>query len=696
MTLQEGRAWPLGAFFDGEGINFALFSENATAVTLCLFDAAGTETRLSLPANENGIWHGYLANGKPGQLYGYRVSGPYAPRDGHRFNPNKLLLDPYAKDVVGHVHDHSNFLGDDLENPGQADPTDSAELAPKARVTAETYDWEGDAGPRHPWSQTVIYEAHVRGMTMLHPDVPEALRGSYAGFAHPAVIAHLQKLGVTTVELLPVTLHADEPRLQRMNLVNYWGYNPLALMALETRYWSGAKGSTPLSEFRDLVKALHRAGFEVIMDVVFNHTAELDAAGPTLSQRGIDNASYYHLTGDGNYENWTGCGNTLKLSHPRMLQLMMDSLRYWVTECHIDGFRFDLAPIIGRGASGSFTTQAGPFAAIAQDPILSRVKLIAEPWDVGSGGYQLGHFPPGWAEWNDQYRDTLRRFWLHDGVNRGQLAQRLAASSDLFHIPGRKPWASINLITAHDGFTLADLTSYNQKHNKANGENNRDGHSDNLSWNCGEEGPTDDEDVQLLRDRSRRALLATLFLAQGTPMLLAGDELGQTQGGNNNAFCQDNATSWLNWSSADPGLTDFVAELIALRKNCPALVNGQWWRETPSTEADEYDVQWLNPSGGLLKSHDWDDSAARAMMLALNGGILVLINGSAHQLEFRLPAGCWRVKLASAQARESGLHQDEYRASPRSVTVMLSDECPIDAPALSIQTQNKNTPTSTD
>ncbi|MBB5191050.1 glycogen operon protein [Silvimonas terrae] len=675
MSLADGRPYPLGATLQNDGINFALFSENASAVELCLFDADGKETRLPLPAHENNIWHGFLPGGKAGQVYGYRVSGRYAPREGFRFNPNKLLLDPYATDVIGHAHDHSNFLGDDLENPGQPDPTDSAELAPKARVNPQPYDWGTDQSPHVPWAHTVIYEAHVRGMTMLHPEVPAPLRGTYAGFAHPAVIAHLKRLGVTTVELMPVTLHADEPRLQRMNLSNYWGYNPLALMAVESAYWSGREGSTPLSEFRDLVKALHAAGLEVIMDVVFNHTAELDEKGPTLSLRGIDNTSYYHIASDGSYENWTGCGNTLKLSHPRMLQLLTDSLRYWVSECHVDGFRFDLAPVLGRGAGGGYTTQAGPFAAIAQDPLLAHIKLIAEPWDVGPGGYQLGHFPPGWAEWNDQYRDTLRRFWLRDGINRGQLAQRLAASSDLFGVAGRKPWASINLVTAHDGFTLADLTSYNQKHNKANGENNRDGHNENYSWNCGEEGPTEDEDVTLLRTRSRRALLATLMLAQGTPMLLAGDELAQTQNGNNNAYCQNNATSWLDWHNADDEMISFVARLIALRKACPILVNGQWWQDTPSPDG-QYDVQWLNPSGGVLKSHDWDDSAARAMMLALKGNILLLINGSAHQLEFRLPPGCWRVELASAEAKESGLHQDEYRASPRSVTVMTVDGGP--------------------
>ncbi|KPC53248.1 glycogen debranching protein GlgX [Amantichitinum ursilacus] len=683
--LQIGNAWPLGASLDAGGVNFALFAGNATRVELCLYDELGGNAlqRFDLPVNDNGVWHGYLPRATAGLLYGYRVHGPYAPLQGHRHNPAKLLLDPYARAVVGRALDHPAFNGEDLSKPGQPDPIDNGELAPKARVIDEKYDWEGDQPLDRPWAETVIYEAHPRGLTMQHPDIPTELRGSYAGIAHPVMIAYLQKLGITALELMPVTMHADEPRLQRMNLRNYWGYNPLAFMALEPRFWSGRANTTPLSEFRDMVKALHQAGIEVILDVVFNHTAELDELGPTLSLRGIDNAAYYHLGSNGEYQNWTGCGNTLNLGEPRMLQLLMDSLRYWVSECHVDGFRFDLAPVLGR-ANGRFSTQAGLFAALAQDPLLSRVKLIAEPWDIGPDGYQVGQFPAGWAEWNDQFRDSLRRFWLHDGVNRGQLAQRLAASSDIFQRRGRKPYASVNLITAHDGFTLADLTSYNQKHNDANGEHNRDGHNENQSWNCGVEGPTDDADVLLLRERSRRALLASLLLAQGTPMLLAGDEFGHSQQGNNNAYCQDNATTWLDWPHADQDQIEFVAALLRLRRRCRALQSGLWWQDTPDAQTGEYDVQWLNPSGGPLRQHDWEDNGARAMGILLCGEFLILCNGSAHQIEFRLPPGDWCVQLDSAHDQQTGAHQDEYRASARSMTLLtrtLDQTCDISTEA---------------
>ena len=668
-SLHTGNAWPLGATADAQGVNFALFSGNANRVELCIYDEHGANElqRFDLPSNEDGVWHGYLPGASAGLLYGYRVHGSYAPAQGQRFNPAKLLLDPYAKAVVGRVLDHPAFNGEDMGKPGQPDPVDNGDLAPKARVLAETYDWEDDQPPAHSWAQTVIYEAHVRGLTMLHPDIPEDLRGTYAALAHPALITYLQKLGITALELMPVTMHADEPRLQRMNLRNYWGYNPLAFMALEPRYGSGRAGTTPLSEFKDAVKALHQAGIEVILDVVFNHTAELDELGPTLSLRGIDNSAYYHLGYQGEYQNWTGCGNTLNLGEPRMVQLLMDSLRYWVSECHVDGFRFDLAPVLGR-ADGHFATQAGAFAAMAQDPLLAKIKLIAEPWDIGPDGYQVGNFPAAWAEWNDQYRDTLRRFWLHDGVNRGQLAQRLAASSDLFARRGRRPFASVNLITAHDGFTLADLTSYNQKHNEANGENNQDGHNENQSWNCGVEGPTDDPDITLLRARSRRALLASLLLSQGTPMLLAGDEFGHSQQGNNNAYCQDNTINWLDWASADQAQIEFVASLLKLRRECPALQSGLWWQDSPNPQTGELDVQWLNPSGGPLKQHDWEDNAARAIGILLAGGYLILCNGSAHQLEFCLPPGNWCVQLASTQ--DPGAHHEEYRASARSMTVL--------------------------
>ncbi|WP_148716887.1 glycogen debranching protein GlgX [Chitinolyticbacter meiyuanensis] len=671
--LRTGSPYPLGASVTKDGVNFAVHAGYASRVELCLYDAHGHEeiARLDLPASTHGVWHGLLPHATAGLVYGYRVHGPWAPRDGHRHNPKKLLLDPYARALVGQYRDHPDFEGMDLGNPGQPDPVDNGPLAVKAQVVHEAYDWGDDTAPATPWSQTVLYEAHVRGLTMRHPAIPPELRGSYAALAHPALIAHFKRLGITALELLPVHAHADEPRLQRMNLSNYWGYNTLSFFAPEPRYWSGQEGSTPLSEFRDAVKALHAAGIEVILDVVFNHSAELDAEGPTLSLRGFDNASYYWLAGDGGFENWTGCGNTLNLTQPRVIQLVMDSLRYWAVACRVDGFRFDLAPVLGR--TPRYSAIAPLLAAIAQDPQLARLKLIAEPWDIGPGGYQIGQFPAGWAEWNDQYRDTMRRFWLHDGVSRGQFARRFAASSDLFHQRDRRPWASVNFVTAHDGFTLADLVSYNRKHNLANGEHNRDGHNQNLSWNCGVEGPTDDADIQLVRLRARKALLATLLLSQGTPMLLAGDELGHSQSGNNNAYCQDNDLTWLDWGNGKAPLADYIGELVALRRACPALRSGQWWPEDTASDHDA--VEWRNPSGEPLKSHDWEDSAGRALMIQLSGFFLILINASANQVPFRLPAGCWRVKLASTEDRDSVLYQGECRVAARSLTILTEDAC---------------------
>ncbi|SMC19839.1 glycogen operon protein [Andreprevotia lacus DSM 23236] len=671
MKLETGTPYPLGATWDGDGINFALFSENATRVQLCLFDAhGGKEYReLELPECTDGVWHGYLPDGVPGLVYGYRVDGPYAPAQGHRFNPHKMLLDPYARAIVGAPIDHPDFNGDDLENPGKPDPLDSAALAPKGKVVSGRYDWGGDTPPATPWHKTVIYEAHVKGLTARHPDIPADIRGTYAALAHPALIAHLQRLGITALELLPVHAHADEPRLQRLGLVNYWGYNTLGFFAPDERYWSGHDHTTPLTEFRDAVKALHAAGIEVILDVVFNHSAELDASGPTLSFRGIDNASYYHLNEQGEYENWTGCGNTMNLAHPRMVQLVMDCLRYWVGECHVDGFRFDLGPVLGR--MPQFSSYAPLFAAIVQEPLLNKTKFIAEPWDIGPGGYQLGHFPDRFAEWNDQYRDTMRRFWLHDGVTRGEFAKRFAASSDFFHKRSRKPYASVNFITAHDGFNLRDLVSYNNKHNEANGEQNRDGHNENQSWNCGVEGASDDPSVLLVRKRSKKALLTTLLLSQGTPMLLAGDELAHTQQGNNNAYCQDNDITHLDWASADGDLTDYISSVLAVRARIAALVEPNWWDGQIDDGENHPDVQWLNASGEALKAHDWEDSAGRAMMVQLSGEWLIVVNGSANQVPFRLPTGVWCLELSSTDDLPTCISNGEYRASARSVAVLL-------------------------
>jgi glycogen operon protein len=665
LHLVPGKSWPLGASCHDGGVNFALFSGHATRVELCLFPA-GEEIRFALEPDGAGVWRGFVAGAQTGLLYGYRVYGPWLPQHGHRFNPRRLLLDPYARIVEGELADHPLHYDFCAQDPHEAQSQDNAALALKARVASEPFDWQGDTPPARPWSDTVIYEAHVRGLTRQHPAVPPDLRGSYAALAHPAVITHLQKLGVTAIELLPVAMHLDEPRLQALGLTNYWGYNPVAPFALEPAYWSGRAGTTPLSEFREAVRALHAAGIEVILDVVFNHTAELDVQGPTFSLRGIDNASYYVLNG-GEYENWAGCGNVLNLAHPRVLQYVMDCLRYWVQECHVDGFRFDLATIVGR-RQGQFDTGAAIFAAIGQDPALQQCKFIAEPWDIGLGGYQLGEFPPGWGEWNDQFRDTMRSFWLHSGVNRALFARRFAASSDLFAHSGRRPTDSINFITAHDGFTLADLTTFNHKRNWANKEQNRDGHNQEHSWNCGAEGPSADAHVLLLRQRARKALLATLLLSQGTPMLLAGDELGHSQEGNNNAYCQDNALTWLDWET-DGSLADYVGELIRVRREIPALQSGQWWNGMAGDEGVA-DVCWLNPSGTVLEAHDWDDPAARALMIRLSGHWLVLVNGTAHQLHFQLPAGNWRLRLASTE--DTGAHgfSGEFAVGARSVTIL--------------------------
>jgi glycogen debranching enzyme GlgX len=654
-TLTRGAPYPLGAHWDGRGVNFALVAPRAKAVTLCVFDADGQRelARLPLPHCDHGVWHGYLDGAEPGLVYGYRVTGPFAPADGLRFNANKVLLDPYARLVVGRYRAEPAFAGHDAADPGRADPVDNADVALKARVVHEPYDWEHDAPPRVPLADTVLYELHVKGFTQQHPDVPPALRGSYAGVASPAALDYLQALGVTTVSLLPVHHRADEARLQQAGLSNYWGYSTIAFFAPETRYASGRAGTTPIGEFRDMVKALHARGIEVVLDVVFNHTAETDEHGPTLSFRGIDNALYYRLRADdpSRYENWTGCGNCLDLSKPRVLQLVMDSLRYWVDEMHVDGFRFDLAPILARGAR-DFDAGAAFFAAIRQDPVLARAKLIAEPWDIGPDGYQLGRFPAGWLEWNDRYRDAMRDFWLRDDGTLGAFAMRFAGSSDRFRHDTRLPCASVNFIAAHDGFTLRDVVSYDRKHNAANGEHNRDGHSDNRSWNCGVEGPTDDAAVLALRARLQRALLATLLFSQGTPMLLAGDEIGQTQRGNNNGYCQDNATCWLDWAHDDRALGDYTRRLIALRQRYAALRHARWYDGEMRADG-EPDIAWLTPDGGPMSGADWEDRARRAIGIRLAGdagdeACLLLFNAHAHDVAFALPPGTWRVLLDSA------------------------------------------------
>ncbi|CAM3898608.1 glycogen debranching protein GlgX [Serratia silvae] len=628
--LTPGLAAPLGAYYDGNGINFTLFSAHATQVELCLFDAQYRETRLPLPARSGDIWHGYLPGGEPGQRYGFRVHGPFEPHLGLRFNANKLLLDPAARAVEGPVADHVHLHG----GYDQPDQQDSAPLMPKCVVIDESYDWQDDSPPATSWGKTVIYEAHVRGLTLTHPEIPALLRGSFAALGHPAMIAYFKRLGITALELLPVQQHTTEPRLQRLGLINYWGYNVLAPFAPDNRYSSLSTGTTPLREFRDAVKALHRAGIEVILDVVFNHSAELDVDGPTLSLRGIDNVSYYWLTPDGDYDNLTGCGNTLRLDQPAGVAWVMDCLRFWVRECHVDGFRFDLGTVLGR--TPAFDRDAPLFQAMLADDTLGRCKLIAEPWDIGPEGYQVGAFPGRFAEWNDHFRDDIRRFWLWGDRSLGQFAQRFAASSEVFNQRGRAPYVSINMLTAHDGFTLQDVVSFEEKHNQPNGEGNRDGSDQNFSCNHGVEGLIADETVLQRRQASQRALLATLLLAQGTPMLLAGDEHGNSQQGNNNAYCQDNETTWLDWANADESLTAYTAALIRLRQQIPALQADRWWQEGDGS------VQWLNAQGQPLSAQQWEQGD-RCLQIRLSQRWLMVINATQQAVDMTLPEGDWQV-----------------------------------------------------
>ena len=626
--LSAGQAEPLGASFDGKGVNFTLFSAHAERVELCMFDAHGNEQRFDLPGRTGEVWHGYLDGVKPGLRYGYRVHGPWDPANGHRFNPAKLLLDPYALQVEGELRDTGLLCGG-LDQP---DSRDSAPAAPKGVVIADRYDWEDDSPPATPWGNTVIYEAHVKGLTFKHPAIPAEMRGTYKALGHPAMIRYFKHLGITALELLPVAHYACEPRLQRLGLSNYWGYNPMAMFALSPRY--AAHPDQARDEFRDAVKALHAAGIEVILDVVLNHSAELDYEGPTFSLRGIDNRSYYWIREDGDYHNWTGCGNTLNLSHPAVMQYAYECLKYWVETFHVDGFRFDLASVIGR--TPTFSQQAPLFEAIKNCPLLSRVKLIAEPWDIGEGGYQVGNFPPPFAEWNDHFRDAARRFWLTRNLSLGDVAGRFAASSDLFKRSGRLPSASINLVTAHDGFTLRDCVCYDQKHNEANGEENRDGTNNNHSFNHGIEGLGGSQDVIERRRASVHALLTTLLLSQGTPMLLAGDEHGHSQHGNNNAYCQDNELTWLAWDEANTGLTNFAAALIHLRQQIPALTADRWWEE------GDGNVRWLNSKAQPLSAQEWQWGVPRLQIL-LSERWLITLNATTEVAEMVLPDGEWRA-----------------------------------------------------
>ena len=627
-TLAAGKPSPLGASYDGKGVNFTLFSAHAERVELCVFDAQGNEQRFDLPARTGNIWHGWLPAAGPGLRYGYRVHGPWDPAQGHRFNPAKLLLDPCCHRVEGVLPDDERLHGGDLS----PDRRDSAAIAPKSQVVDLRYNWQNDAPPGTPWGETVIYEAHVKGLTWLHPGLPESIRGTYKALGHPVMIDYFRTLGITALELMPVAQFASEPRLQRMGLSNYWGYNPMAMYALDPRYAS--EPARALDEFRDAVKALHAAGIEVILDVVLNHSAEIDLEGPTFSLRGIDNRNYYWIREDGDYYNWTGCGNTLNLSQPDVVEYARQCLRFWVDECHVDGFRFDLASVMGR--TPEFRQDAPLFEAIRNDPQLAAVKLIAEPWDIGAGGYQVGNFPPLFAEWNDHFRDVARRFWLQQSISLGEFARRFAASSDLFQRNGRQPAAAVNLITAHDGFTLRDCVCFNQKHNEANGEENRDGTNNNYSSNHGIEGTGGSLDVLERRRDSVHALLSTLLLAQGTPMLLAGDEHGHSQHGNNNAYCQDNALTWLDWNQANSGLTAFTAALIHLRRCIPALTSNRWWQE------GDGNVVWLNQYAQPLTADEWQHGTARLQIL-LSGRWLMTVNATPEVAHMELPEGEWHA-----------------------------------------------------
>ena len=622
--IREGRPFPLGATWDGLGVNFALFSANATKVEICLFDIEGGKEleRLELPEFTDEVWHGYLPAARPGTVYGYRVHGPYEPDAGHRFNPNKLLIDPYAKQLVGPLRWGQELFGyrqGSKDKDLSFDKRDSARLVPKCRVIDPAFTWGRPHRPMVAWENTIIYEMHVKGFTRLNERIPEEERGTFAGLAHAEVADYLRTLGVTAAELLPVHAFVDDSYLVEKGLRNYWGYNSIAFFAPEPRYLH----SPFVNEFKEMVNQFHAAEIEVILDVVYNHTAEGNELGPTLSLKGIDNASYYRLMPEEKryYINDTGTGNTVNLSHPRVLQMVADSLRYWAQEMRVDGFRFDLATILAREPYG-YDEGGGFLDSCRQDPVLSSVKLIAEPWDIGPGGYQVGQFPPGWAEWNDKFRDTVRAFWKGDEGKLADFAVRVSGSGDLFNRRGRKPWASVNFITAHDGFTLNDLVSYNDKHNEANGEDNRDGHSNNHSWNHGAEGPIDDEEIIALRERQKRNMLATLLLSQGTPMVLAGDEFGNTQRGNNNSYAQDNEISWLEWSEiSERGrhLLQFTRKLIALRKAYPILHRGRFLIGEYNEELEVKDVTWLTPEATEMSQEQWQESHARCLGMLLDG-----------------------------------------------------------------------------
>ncbi|MDC0833618.1 glycogen debranching protein GlgX [Geitlerinema sp. CS-897] len=694
VTVWPGKPYPLGAHWDGRGTNFAIYSESATQVELCLFDRDGLETRVPLTEIESYVWHGYLPEIEPGQRYGFRVHGPFDPERGYRFDPNKLLIDPYAKALDGEIqYDKAifSYLLDDPNEDLSFCDRDDTEFVPKAIVVDESFDWDGDRLLDIPEHETVIYEMHVKGFTYQHPEIPPKLRGTYAGLAHPTAIAYLKSLGVTAVELMPVHHFLTQPgHLVEKGLRNYWGYDSIAYFAPYTGYSAADDPEGQVREFKETVKALHAAGIEVLLDVVYNHTGEGNHFGPTLSLRGIDNTTYYRLVEDDPryYMDFTGCGNSLNVSHPQVLKLIMDSLRYWVTEMHVDGFRFDLASVLARELY-EVDSLAAFFDIIHQDPVLSKVKLIAEPWDIADGGYQVGKFPLLWSEWNGRYRDTVRDFWRGEEGTLAEFAYRLTGSSDLYEFNGRRPSASINFITAHDGFTLNDLVSYNEKHNEANGEDNRDGESHNRSWNCGIEGPTFDPDVLRLRNRQRRNFLVTLMLSQGVPMLLAGDELGRTQRGNNNVYCQDNELSWIDWNlpRENANLLEFTRQLIDFRKRHPVFRRRKWFQGRAIYGSQATDIGWFNPDGEEVSNEQWQQGSTKEIAVFLNGEALpargsqgqrvmddsffLLFNARDESLEFQLPPVLqhhrWKVVLDTTKAQF--VKDGQFYAGDSSVSV---------------------------
>ena len=682
LKLWPGNPYPLGATYDGSGTNFAIFSENATRIELCLFDDEGKETRIDMPEVTGHRWHGYLPKVKPGQRYGYRIHGPWDPAKGHRFNPAKLLLDPYTKSVDGQIEwNEALFPYYFNRSPDEKNDQDSAPFMPRCVIHQPFFDWTGDNKLQHPWHETIIYELHVKGFTATHPEIPEEVRGTYAGLTHPVAMEHFKQLGITAVELMPIHYFIHDKFLKDRNLRNYWGYNTIGFFAPHTEYSSDKTPGGSVAEFREMVKKFHQAGIEVILDVVYNHTAEGNHMGPMLSFKGIDNSYYYRLTTDPRfYMDYTGTGNSLNMRNPHVLQLLMDSLRYWVLEMHVDGFRFDLASTLARELHDVNRLSAF-FDLIQQDPIISQVKLIAEPWDVGEGGYQVGNFPPLWSEWNGKYRDCVRDFWRGENQTLGEFASRFTGSSDLYQNNSRLPFASINYVTAHDGFTLNDLVSYNQKHNEANGDENKDGDNNNRSWNCGQEGSADDPAIHQLRERQKRNFLASLILSQGAPMILSGDEMGRTQQGNNNAYCQDNPISWIHWDGIDKDLLEFSQKLIKYRNEHPVFRRRRWFEGRPIHGSEQRDIEWFNTQGKPMIAEDWGKGFIKSLGVFLNGKTIpnpnprgepvtdddfyILFNASENCLDFTLPGSEWGIEWIKDLDTSLGWIENEKKLLPQ-------------------------------